>query len=365
MATTKIRKNKSKTLKKRNRKSLKIGGNDDEIRDEIKEYETDAQNRKNIMDYFVYYFVFGKDFLLEYIKYKVYKEPTDVPSASLRSKLWKKLFSSSTESLKQKIYNIQDSENISDHTYSEARIKRFLKFHIQPQFINILSLCLFYFVNFDYDQWEKCPFYKYIIEVYIVGNNALHFISTNPFETQDETQDLMKKGYLSIFDLVESIPREERQEQEQQKHKMEILYQYSVLDVDDNDGQLLKGQLNDMYLKYLDKMERLEPMKMKPEIFNFFYTKALKLLKDIVEKGIDITPEQLKPQEREYITQDSIITTKNDETYQQARKTLYGDIEYKPYSQWLDKHKTNFERNRKMVDKARRFTLRNFGFSSR
>ena len=63
MATTKLRKNKSKTSKKRNRKSLKIGGND-----EIAYFTYKAQNRKNIMDYFVYYFVFGKDFLLEYIK---------------------------------------------------------------------------------------------------------------------------------------------------------------------------------------------------------------------------------------------------------------------------------------------------------
>jgi len=200
MATTKLRKNKSKTLKKRNRKSLKIGGNDDEITS----YGIEAQTRKNIMDYFVYYFVFGKDFLLEYIKYEVCKQPSD--------KIDKKCINPSTESLEQKIYNIRDSKNNSDHTYSEARIKRFLKFHIQPQFINILSLCLYYFVNFDYDQWEKCPFYKYIIEVYIVGIDALHFISTNTFKN---------KEYLSIFQLVELIPEGE---------KKRILYQYSVLD---------------------------------------------------------------------------------------------------------------------------------------
>lgn len=343
MATTKLRKNKSKTLKKRNRKLLKIGGNDDEIRDEISEYRMDTRTRKNIMDYFVYYFVFGKDFLLEYIKYKVCKQPSEKdnencynPSESLEQKI---------NSLKQKIYNIQDSENISDHTYSEARIKRFLKFHIQPQFINILSLCLYYFVNFDYDQWEKCPFYKYIIKVYIVGIDALHFISTNPFESPK---------YLSIFDLVESIPVEERQ----QEHKLEIYYQYSVLD-DNNDGQLLKVQLNKMYLKYSDRMKMLEPMKpmkMKPEIFNFFYTKALELLRDIVPNGRDITEEQLEPQEREYITQNSITITKNDKNSQEYRKKLYGDIKYDHYSIWLNKHKTWFEWNRFMTNPIKRKT---------
>lgn len=323
MATTKIRKNKSKTLKKRNRKSLKIGGNDDEIR-KIRLYEMEALTRKNIMDYFVYYFVFGKDFLLEYIK--------DKACTQISEKDNENCYYPSTKSLEQKIYNIRDSKNNSDHTYSEARIKRFLKFHIQPQFINILSLCLYYFVNFDYDQWEKCPFYKYIIQVYIVGIDALHFISTNPFEN---------KEYLSIFDLVESIPTEERRQKE-----IRILRQYSVLGDDDNNRQLLKGQLNKMYLKYFGKMDRIEMELMKEEIFNFFYTKALELLKDIVEKGRDITPEQLEPQEREYITQDSVIRTKNDNNSQLARKTLYGDIEYDPYSQWLDKHETQFEWNR-------------------
>lgn len=334
MATTKLRKNKSKTLKKRNRKSLKIGGNDHEIT----EYGMEAQNRKNIMDYFVYYFVFGKDFLLEYIKDKACKESSEKDNENCFNP---------SESLKQKIYNIRDSKNNSDHTYSEARIKRFLKFHIQPRFINILSLCLFYFVNFDYDQWEKCPFYKYIIEVYIVGIDALHFISTNPFESPK---------YLSIFDLVGLIPKEEERRQ-QQEHEIEIYYQYSLLDDDkDDDGRLLKGQLNKMYLKYLGKMDRIEMEPMKEEIFNFFYTKALELLRDIVEKRRDIIPEKLEPQKREYITQDSITITKNDKTSQQARKTLYGDIEYMPYSQWLDEHKTQFELNRVITDPIKRKT---------
>ena len=111
----------------------------------------------------------------------------------------------------------------------------------------------------------------------------------------------------------------------------------------------------------MDRIE-MEPMKMKSEIFNFFYTKALELLKDIVEKRRDITPKQLEPQKREYIRQDSIITTKNDKNSQQARKTLYGDIEYMPYSQWLNEHKTQLEWNRKWFDKGIRYTKEQLGY---
>ena len=303
MATTKLRKNKSKTSKKR--KSLKIGGND-----EITLFEIQAQKRKNIMDYFVYYFVFGNDFLLEYIKNKACTQFSEKDNENCFNP---------SESLKQKFKSIKDSK------FTEKEMKKFLNFHNQSQFINILSLCLYYYINFEYSEYSKCDFYYYIIEVYIVGYYALDFISANPYENIFESPK-----YLSIFDLVELIPQEERQQEERV-----ILYQYTLLDDNESNKQNLKMQLTNSYIKYCNKMDRMRMEPMKEETFNYFYIRALKQIKDIVENGRDVTPEQLEHQEREYIENNRIITTKNDRS-KKYRKLLYGDIEFVPYSQWLD-----------------------------
>lgn len=302
MATTKLRKNKSKTSKKR--KSLKIGGND-----EITLFEIQAQKRKNIMDYFVYYFVFGKDFLLEYIKDKACRESSEKKNENCYIPL--------TETLNKKFEIIKDSK------FTEKEMNKFLNFHIQPQFINILSLCLYYYINFEYSEYSKCDFYYYIIEVYIIGYNALDFISAN-IENPESPK------YLSIFDLVQLIPQKERQHEEST-----ILYQYTLLDDNENNKQNLKIQLNYSYGKYLDKIDRREIELMKKETFNYLYLRALKQIKDIVENGREVTPEQLEHQEREYIENNRIIKTINGPT-KKDKKILYGDIEFIPYSQWLD-----------------------------